>query len=62
MIKFYMNCKCGSKAKFIIKEDENEVINASEILTGAIFKCQDCGRKYITGDWDETFALSEEDW
>lgn len=56
----YFVCECGGKAKMKVCDlaDEENVFDV-EILGQTIFKCEDCGKKYYTGDWEE-FCISED--
>lgn len=59
--EFYFECDCGGKAThrvFDLIDEENKFDVSS--LEQAVFECEECGKRYYCGDW-ENFCWAEED-
>lgn len=56
-IEFYFNCDCGNEVTYRILTN-NRRFNLN-FLSGSCFVCENCGKEYYTGDWQD-FCYAEE--
>ncbi len=59
--ELYFECECGGKATHRVLDlvDKDNVFDVGT-LGQAVFECEECGKKYYCGDWEE-FCWSEDD-
>jgi hypothetical protein len=59
--ELYFECECGGKAKVIIGDlcDEENVFDIGTI-SQMTFECDECGKKYYCGDWED-FCICEDE-
>jgi len=59
-IELYFECECGGKAtrRVLDLTSDGHSFNVS-CLGQAIFECEECGKQYFCGDWEE-FCISED--
>ena len=59
--ELYFECECGGKAVYRIFDmvDKDNTLDIS-ILSQATFECEECGKTYYCGDWED-FCISEDE-